>query len=77
MKSPTKSEGIYNVVVVGAGTAGPDTAGLGGRVALDRAQLNGQRYFSPVLKTILLTSSCSICRKHELIDVRTGHSLVV
>jgi pyruvate/2-oxoglutarate dehydrogenase complex dihydrolipoamide dehydrogenase (E3) component len=45
MKSPTKGEGIYNVVVIGAGTAGlvtaAGTAGLGGRVALIERNLMG------------------------------------
>src|SRR5881392_2172766 len=40
-----KSEGVYNVVVVGAGTAGlvtaAGTAGLGGRVALIERNLMG------------------------------------
>jgi 2-polyprenyl-6-methoxyphenol hydroxylase-like FAD-dependent oxidoreductase len=38
MTAPTKGKGVYNVVVIGAGTAGLITAtwaaGLGGRVAL-------------------------------------------
>ena len=46
MKSPPKGEGIYNVVVIGAGTAGlvtaAGTAGLGGRVALiERNKMGG------------------------------------
>src|SRR5438874_6735003 len=41
-----KGEGVYNVVVIGAGTAGlvtaASTAGLGGRVALiERAHMGG------------------------------------
>src|SRR5262249_6140860 len=43
---PRKGEGIYNVVVIGAGTAGlvtaAGTAGLGGRVALiERGKMGG------------------------------------
>jgi pyruvate/2-oxoglutarate dehydrogenase complex dihydrolipoamide dehydrogenase (E3) component len=43
---PSKGEGIYNVVVIGAGTAGlvtaAGTAGLGGRVALiERKHMGG------------------------------------
>jgi pyruvate/2-oxoglutarate dehydrogenase complex dihydrolipoamide dehydrogenase (E3) component len=42
---PTKGEGLYNVVVIGAGTAGlvtaAGTAGLGGRVALLERHLMG------------------------------------
>jgi pyruvate/2-oxoglutarate dehydrogenase complex dihydrolipoamide dehydrogenase (E3) component len=45
MKSLRKGEGIYNVVVIGAGTAGlvtaAGTAGLGGRVALIERNLMG------------------------------------
>jgi pyruvate/2-oxoglutarate dehydrogenase complex dihydrolipoamide dehydrogenase (E3) component len=46
MKPPMKGEGIYNVVVIGAGTAGlvtaAGTAGLGGRVALiERNKMGG------------------------------------
>ena len=46
MKTEKKGEGIYNVVVIGAGTAGlvtaAGTAGLGGRVALiERNQMGG------------------------------------
>src|SRR5438309_11374955 len=46
MTAPSKGEGIYNVVVIGAGTAGLVTAagtvGLGGRVALvERAKMGG------------------------------------
>ena len=46
MTSPLKGEGIYNVVVIGAGTAGlvtaAGTAGLGGRVALiERHKMGG------------------------------------
>jgi pyruvate/2-oxoglutarate dehydrogenase complex dihydrolipoamide dehydrogenase (E3) component len=45
--SPRKGEGIYNVVVIGGGTAGlvaaAGTAGLGGRVALiERDRLGGE-----------------------------------
>ena len=45
MKSEAKGEGLYNVVVIGAGTAGlvtaAGTAGLGGRVALIERHLMG------------------------------------
>src|SRR5256885_9465511 len=46
MTVPAKGEGIYNVVVIGAGTAGlvtaAGTAGLGGRVALiERNKMGG------------------------------------
>ncbi|HSV63930.1 MAG TPA: FAD-dependent oxidoreductase, partial [Chthoniobacterales bacterium] len=46
MTAPAKGEGIYNVVVIGAGTAGlvtaAGTAGLGGRVALiERNKMGG------------------------------------
>jgi len=46
MKCPAKGDGIYNVVVIGAGTAGlvaaAGTAGLGGRVALiERNKMGG------------------------------------
>src|SRR5947208_6442604 len=46
MARPPKGEGIYNVVVIGAGTAGrvtaAGTAGLGGRVALiERNKMGG------------------------------------
>jgi len=46
MTAPSKGEGIYNVVVIGAGTAGLVTAagtvGLGGRVALiERNKMGG------------------------------------
>ena len=46
MARPPKGEGIYNVVVIGAGTAGlvtaAGTAGLGGRVALiERHKMGG------------------------------------
>jgi pyruvate/2-oxoglutarate dehydrogenase complex dihydrolipoamide dehydrogenase (E3) component len=46
MTTPAKGEGIYNVVVIGAGTAGlvtaAGTAGLGGRVALiERNKMGG------------------------------------
>src|SRR5215467_7399159 len=46
MKPSMKGEGIYNVVVIGAGTAGlvtaAGTAGLGGRVALiERGKMGG------------------------------------
>src|SRR4051812_28178960 len=46
MPRPPKGEGIYNVVVIGAGTAGlvsaAGTAGLGGRVALiERNKMGG------------------------------------
>src|SRR5437899_12145093 len=46
MIAPAKGEGIYNVVVLGAGTAGlvaaAGTAGLGGRVALiERNKMGG------------------------------------
>ncbi|PYT10778.1 MAG: hypothetical protein DMF51_17480, partial [Acidobacteria bacterium] len=46
MERPRKGEGIYNVVVIGAGTAGlvtaAGTAGLGGRVALvERHKMGG------------------------------------
>ncbi len=45
MNSPMKGDGIYNVVVIGAGTAGlvtaAGTAGLGGRVALIERNLMG------------------------------------
>jgi pyruvate/2-oxoglutarate dehydrogenase complex dihydrolipoamide dehydrogenase (E3) component len=46
MTAPAKGEGIYNVVVIGAGTAGlvtaAGTAGLGGRVALiERNRMGG------------------------------------
>jgi pyruvate/2-oxoglutarate dehydrogenase complex dihydrolipoamide dehydrogenase (E3) component len=46
MKSRAKGEGIYNVVIIGAGTAGlvtaAGTAGLGGRVALiERNKMGG------------------------------------
>ena len=46
MSTPAKGEGIYNVVVIGAGTAGlvtaAGTAGLGGRVALiERNKMGG------------------------------------
>jgi pyruvate/2-oxoglutarate dehydrogenase complex dihydrolipoamide dehydrogenase (E3) component len=46
MTRPAKGEGIYNVVVIGAGTAGlvtaAGTAGLGGRVALiERNKMGG------------------------------------
>ena len=46
MTAPTKGEGTYNVVVIGAGTAGLVTAagtvGLGGRVALiERNKMGG------------------------------------
>jgi len=45
-KSPRKGEGVYNVVIIGAGTAGlvtaAGTAGLGGRVALiERHKMGG------------------------------------
>ena len=44
--SESKGEGVYNVVVIGAGTAGlvtaAGTAGLGGRVALiERHKMGG------------------------------------
>ena len=42
-----KGEGVYNVVVIGAGTAGlvtaAGTAGLGGRGRADRTQFDGRR----------------------------------
>src|ERR1700751_5399041 len=46
MMPQRKGEGVYNVVVIGAGTAGlvtaAGTAGLGGRVALiERAKMGG------------------------------------
>jgi pyruvate/2-oxoglutarate dehydrogenase complex dihydrolipoamide dehydrogenase (E3) component len=46
MRTPAKGEGLYNVVVIGAGTAGlvtaAGTAGLGGRVALiERNKMGG------------------------------------
>src|SRR5258707_1968760 len=45
MEKAKKGEGIYNVVVIGAGTAGlvtaAGTAGLGGRVALIERNLMG------------------------------------
>src|ERR1700752_1683243 len=46
MAHPPKGEGLYNVVVIGAGTAGlvsaAGTAGLGGRVALiERNKMGG------------------------------------
>jgi pyruvate/2-oxoglutarate dehydrogenase complex dihydrolipoamide dehydrogenase (E3) component len=45
MKKEKKGEGVYNVVVIGAGTAGlvtaAGTAGLGGRVALIERNLMG------------------------------------
>jgi pyruvate/2-oxoglutarate dehydrogenase complex dihydrolipoamide dehydrogenase (E3) component len=45
MKSPIKGAGVYNVVAVGAGTAGlvtaAGTAGLGRRVALIERNLMG------------------------------------
>jgi pyruvate/2-oxoglutarate dehydrogenase complex dihydrolipoamide dehydrogenase (E3) component len=46
MTAPAKGEGVYNVVIIGAGTAGlvtaAGTAGLGGRVALiERNKMGG------------------------------------
>ena len=49
-----KGEGAYNVVVIGANTAGlvtaAATAGLGGRRA-DRAQFDGRRLFELRLRS--------------------------
>src|SRR5438477_3264383 len=68
MARPPKGEGIYNVVVIGAGTAGlvtaAGTAGLGGRVALiERNKMGGDCLnFGCVPSKALISSARLIAR---------------
>ncbi len=68
MKEP-KGEGKYNVVVIGAGTAGlvtaAGTAGLGGRVALiERNKMGGDCLNFGCVPSKALISSARLDRKH-------------
>jgi pyruvate/2-oxoglutarate dehydrogenase complex dihydrolipoamide dehydrogenase (E3) component len=68
VKSESKGTGTYNVVVIGAGTAGlvtaAGTAGLGGRVALiERNKMGGDCLnFGCVPSKALISSACLIRR---------------
>ncbi|MEO8353684.1 MAG: FAD-dependent oxidoreductase, partial [Chthoniobacteraceae bacterium] len=70
MKDP-KGEGIYNAIIIGAGTAGlvaaAGTAGLGGRVALiERHKMGGDCLnFGCVPSKALISSSRLIRRIHD------------
>ena len=68
MKSESKGEGTYNVVVIGAGTAGlvtaAGTAGLGGRVALiERNKMGGDCLNFGCVPSKALISSARLIRR--------------
>jgi pyruvate/2-oxoglutarate dehydrogenase complex dihydrolipoamide dehydrogenase (E3) component len=68
MKAVAKGEGIYNVVVIGAGTAGlvtaAGTAGLGGRVALiERNRMGGDCLNFGCVPSKALISSARLIEK--------------
>jgi pyruvate/2-oxoglutarate dehydrogenase complex dihydrolipoamide dehydrogenase (E3) component len=68
VKSESKGEGIYNVVVIGAGTAGlvtaAGTAGLGGRVALiERNKMGGDCLNFGCVPSKALISSARLIRR--------------
>src|SRR5215472_5553314 len=68
MARPPKGEGIYNVVVIGAGTAGlvtaAGTAGLGGRVALiERNKMGGDCLNFGCVPSKALISSARLIRQ--------------
>ena len=71
MARPGKGEGIYNVVVIGAGTAGlvtaAGTAGLGGRVALvERHRMGGDclNYGCVPSKALIKSSRVAALMRH-------------
>src|SRR5687767_8739102 len=72
---PGKGEGAYNVVVIGAGTAGlvtaAGTAGLGGRVALIEKHLMG----GDCLNTGCVPSKALIASARAAALVRDGRRL--
>jgi pyruvate/2-oxoglutarate dehydrogenase complex dihydrolipoamide dehydrogenase (E3) component len=66
--SEARGEGMYNVVVIGAGTAGlvtaAGTAGLGGRVALiERDQMGGDCLNTGCVPSKALISSARIVQQ--------------
>jgi pyruvate/2-oxoglutarate dehydrogenase complex dihydrolipoamide dehydrogenase (E3) component len=68
VKSESKGEGTYNVVVIGAGTAGlvtaAGTAGLGGRVALiERNKMGGDCLNFRCVPSKALISSARLIRR--------------
>jgi pyruvate/2-oxoglutarate dehydrogenase complex dihydrolipoamide dehydrogenase (E3) component len=68
MKTQTKGEGLYNVVVIGGGTAGlvtaAGTAGLGGRVALvERNKMGGDCLNFGCVPSKALISSARLVEK--------------
>jgi pyruvate/2-oxoglutarate dehydrogenase complex dihydrolipoamide dehydrogenase (E3) component len=68
VKSESKGEGTYNVVVIGAGTAGlvaaAGTAGLGGRVALiERNKMGGDCLNFGCVPSKALISSARLIRR--------------
>jgi pyruvate/2-oxoglutarate dehydrogenase complex dihydrolipoamide dehydrogenase (E3) component len=68
MTAPAKGEGVYNVVVIGAGTAGlvtaAGTAGLGGRVALiERNKMGGDCLNFGCVPSKALISSARLIHK--------------
>src|ERR1700752_62552 len=68
MAHPPKGEGLYNVVVIGAGTAGlvsaAATAGLGGRVALiERNKMGGDCMNFGCVPSKALISSARLIQK--------------
>jgi pyruvate/2-oxoglutarate dehydrogenase complex dihydrolipoamide dehydrogenase (E3) component len=74
MTVPARGEGIYNVVVLGAGTAGlvtaAGTAGLGGRVALiERNQMGGDCLNFGCVPSKALISSARLIDKIRRADV--------
>src|SRR5437899_8163761 len=84
MTAPPKGEGTYNVVVIGAGTAGlvtaAGTAGLGGRVALiERNRMGGDCLnFGCVPSKALIRSSrvAALMRRADLYALDPVNPLV-
>ncbi len=80
MTTPAKGEGIYNVVVIGAGTAGlvaaAGTAGLGGRVALiERNKMGGDCLnFGCVPSKALISSARLLAKMRRAQDWGLGEA---
>jgi len=75
VKSESKGEGTYNVVVIGAGTAGlvtaAGTAGLGGRVALiERHKMSGDCPNFGCVPSKALISSARLIRRIRRFKLR-------